>query len=572
MNKVNIFLLKLFLFPKALYQKLGCDVKQLEAILTLKLLMDDRRPNSFQQIRNKNTNEAKVVNNATLWSMFTSLIMGLFFLMFFFSDDAVTNITLFFFAFFVLLALTLISDFTNVLLDVRDNFIILPKPVSDRTFVLAKLLHIVIHIIKLVVPLALPTLIFLVINKGIISSVLLFPFIILSILFTVFFINAFYIFILKITTPEKFKTIITYVQIVFAIAIYGASQILPRSLGKISGNFNVSSIKGIQYLPMYWLAKAWNALCTFNFSTSNFVYLTLSVTVPVVCMWVVIKFFAPSFNQKLSQIAGSGSSSNPTAKSTLKTQQKTAYSSWWAKILTTSKAEKMGFIFTWKMMLRSRDFKVKVYPGIGYMIVIFFVSALRSDNGISTVMAKLHHEPKYALMACLFFIYFSIMMIMTALGGIAMSDKFKAAWIYFITPIYDPGEILAGSIKATIVMFFVPIAVLATTIGIGLIGFAALPNLLLAVINVLLITVLISIVSVHHFPFSSSINKPGFSTVIKSFLTLIAAGLIAVLHYFIMDKTIVVIAVTIASSVATYFLFKVIYNYNWSKILSVYSE
>src|SRR4051812_4577542 len=143
MNLFNKIFLKLALLPSRVYGKLGADVAQLRSIVTIKLVMDDRRPNTLQQTRRQSD---KPVSMATLGTMFISLLMGLLLLISFaVGEDMVTRMTIYFSFFFFMLSATLISDFTSVLIDVRDNYIILPKPVSDRTFVIARLLHIFIH-------------------------------------------------------------------------------------------------------------------------------------------------------------------------------------------------------------------------------------------------------------------------------------------------------------------------------------------------------------------------------------------------------------------------------------------
>ena len=158
MNIFDTFFLRLFLLPAALYHKLGVNVEHLQAILVAKLTMDNRRPAAFQQMRQ--SKEKKELNKATLKTMLGSLFMGLLFLFSFaVGNDLVTRLTLFFSMFIFMLAATLITDFTSVLIDIRDNLIILPKPVSDATFVTARLLHIAIHINKIMLPMGLPALV-----------------------------------------------------------------------------------------------------------------------------------------------------------------------------------------------------------------------------------------------------------------------------------------------------------------------------------------------------------------------------------------------------------------------------
>ena len=130
---INNFFLFLLLLPKSIYEKMGVNTHHLKAILTTKLMMDERRPPSIQQ-RQKKKN-AKPIKWATLGTMIMSALLGLFFIIsFFISNDTVTQFFLFFTFFIFLLASTLITDFTNVLIDIRDNAIILPKPINDKTF------------------------------------------------------------------------------------------------------------------------------------------------------------------------------------------------------------------------------------------------------------------------------------------------------------------------------------------------------------------------------------------------------------------------------------------------------
>jgi len=70
--------------------------------------------------------------------------------------------------------MTLIADFTAVLIDVRDNFIIIPKPINDKTFVLSRLLHIFIHLCKSVIPMCLPALIMLAVQNGFMAGSIFF--------------------------------------------------------------------------------------------------------------------------------------------------------------------------------------------------------------------------------------------------------------------------------------------------------------------------------------------------------------------------------------------------------------
>ena len=571
MNFFNTIFLKLVLLPSGLYKKMGVNVQQLKAILTAKLIMDDRRVSGFQQMRQKA--QKKPVRFATISTMFISVLVGSFFLFSFqFGDNYITRFALYFSFYISFLASLLISDFTSVLIDIRDNYIILPKPVSGQTFVLSRLLHIFIHVCKIILPMMVPAIIYLAINLGAAAVAAYLPMIFMATLFTIFLINAIYILILKLTTPQKFQNIISYIQIAFAIAFYAAYQLMPRLMNQVRfAKFDISSSRPWAFIPSYWFAAGWQQLYHFTQSLPLIGFLALSFIVPVLSLWVVIKYFAPSFNQKLSLITGStGESSNVDQKGTVKKTSASSYSGWLANIFTKRGPEHMGFLFTWKMMQRSRDFKMKVYPSIGYMVVII---GLMLFNMKTVSFSDIMQQTKQGKAAALLVIYFSNLMLISALAQITLSDKFKAAWIFFVTPVKTPGNIISGAIKACIAQFYFPIAALTIIVLTVLAGVRILPNVLFGIANCLLITAVSAYISAKKLPFSAPAairdTAGGFMRAIS---TLFIGSVVGVMHYLLYNITAVIIILTLLSGGAAWFVFDSISRYDWQKVNSTYNE
>jgi len=566
MNIFNKIFLRLVLLPSGLYRKMGVDIPHLKAILNTKLLMDDRRVSGIQQAkRRKNLKPPK---NATIGSMFMTAILGSIFLFSFsIGKDYLTQLTIYFCFYIFTLASVLISDFTSVLIDVRDNLIILPKPVNDKTFVLARLLHIVIHISKLVTPMALPGTIAIGIWEGIRGTI---PFIFIiaaATLFTIFLINAIYLFILKITTPEKFKSIISYFQIFFAIFFYAGYQLVPRLISKtVLKGFSIASFKYAWLTVPYWFAAAWQYLHDLQWNSPLFVYLLLTLFLPMICIWVVIKYFAPSFNQKLSMISGSEGGENAPAKKNGKAIRSTtsAYITKLSGWFTEKGTEHMSFLNTWKMTGRSRDFKMKVYPSIGY-IAVYIVLVCINMGKVS--MGEIRDQDGPGKFLFLSVIYFSSFVLMMAIYQLAYSDKFKAAWIYYITPIQSPGKLLSGALKATIVKFYFPLTALTSVTAIILIGPVIIPNLLLGIFNQMLTVTMISYLVMREIPFSAqpaaNVKGSGF---LRGLLSMIIPALFAVLHFMVYKYLIVVIILCILSMIATWLMMDALKNKSWEKL------
>jgi hypothetical protein len=555
----------MFLLAAPVLQKMNVNMTHLKAILVAKLTMDNRRPAAFQQMRA--SKEKKELNQATLKTMFVSLIMGLFFLFSFaIGNDITTKLTFFFSMFIFMLAATLITDFTSVLIDTRDNLIILPKPVSDATFVTARLIHIAIHINKLLLPMALPSLIALIVIQGPATIIPFILMVLFATMLSIFLVNAVYILILKVTKPSNFQSVISYFQIAFAIVIYGGYQLLPRMMAKMGiDTMTVSEIHNIHFYPPYWFADSCNSLANFTFESRNIYNLLLAFGVPLLSILVVVKYFAPAFTRNLSMITGS---SEEVKTKIVSKNSKTGFSLTWveklAKILTSGSSEYMGFLFTWKMMGRSRDFKMKVYPGFGYLIVLIAMMMLQSK---SPSLADFSEMTERAKTMFIVFLYFGSFIVLSAIGQLPYSEKYKAAWLFAITPVDAPGKLLSGALKSVIVCFYIPFVLLFSIFGIAIIGPAILPNLVLGCFNVLAVSSLIAYVNLRQLPFSvSSQDASKSSNTARNFLTMMVPVLLGVIHWSLFDFTWAVVILAILAIIATWMIMDSIRNLGWAKI------
>ena len=566
---INKFLIGLVLLPSSIYTKMGVNVNHLKAILQVKLMMDDRRPNTFKQT--KQESKKKPVNFATIGTMVVMSLFGLLFIFpFFITSNTTTQFTLYFSMFIFFLAATLISDFTSVLIDVRDNQIILPKPISDKTFLLSRLLHIIIHISKLVIPLNLAGIITIGITKGIAAAFLFFGILPFAVVFTIFLINALYLVILKVTTPEKFKSAITYFQIIFAVLIYGSYQIIPRMIDETTlENFVIPEDGWMIIAPPYWFAAAWSSLYHLKGSWYQIAATSLSFTMPVFSVWLIIKYFAPSFNRKLAMISGSDQAEHNTATSIEGSNlSKTSLMEKLSSVFTKSGAERMGFEFTWMMTGRSRDFKIKTYPFFGYLAVYLVMFFINKKNFSLDSIRSNENSAKILLLIA---IYMIGMLLMQAITNIRVSDKYKAAWIFFTTPIKQPGNVISGATKALIFKFYLPFSLVVSCALIPFLGWTILPNIILGLCNQLCIAFLMVYISVRDLPFSSAeIGKVKGSKFAISMLMLILPFGMAGIHYLIYSFTAVVFILAILAVIAVWLISSSVYNRGWEMIKTAY--
>ena len=496
---INKYIIKFILLFKSLLTKFGVNNYQVANILNTKLKIDDRRPNMYNQYKGKKQKETK---NASLLVMIFLAVMGLFITIFiaFFKQPFLGH-TIYFAMFMIMLAFTLISDFTSVLIDTKDNYIILPRPVNDKTFSVARILHIGIHISKMAFAIAICGILYSFIWEGVISG---FVFIIETLIATVlsiFFVNITYLIVLKITSPQKFKDFISYFQIAFSILIFVAYYVLPKLINKsVLDSIAIENISLIGLVPSFWLASLHQVAIHFKTATlSTNLYAILAIVAPIISLYLVVKILAKGFNQKLAAISSSGSDADNMA-----TEIKPANASLMNKIanwIAKDPLENAGFKISWLLSARYRDFKVKVYPSFAFVPVYFvYFGFIGKKGSIADSWNALLEGNMYILL-----LYLSSFVLTTVLQHISMTDKYKAAWIYFTTPHQQPGKILAGMFKAIIVKYYLPFYALITIFSITFWGIHVLNDVILSFMIGIIYGILVALFQVKGLPFSQPV-------------------------------------------------------------------
>ena len=550
-------LLRLVLLPKGFYESLGIQTDKLKAILTAKLLIDERVPQEIGlSAKKKKPLSGKW---AGILGFLFSMLFGVV-LIFPLVNDVqwILALVLFFSMFIIILAALLIATYTNLLLDTKDNQIILPKPVNDRTFLAARLLHMLIFILNHAIPISIPAMIAMVIIKGwhaLWIILLLLPF---AILFTVFILNLLYLLLLRFTSVNLFKNIITYFQVIIAIVIYGGYQIIPRLLRDAElEKWKLPEDITTLFIPTYWWAAAWESLYPGGEHTLiRWVGTAFAFLVPLIMMAAMVIFLGPIFLQKINALATSASDPvekiNTDKKKGATSQQRHSWYQRLSRLFTRHGAERMAFEFTWLLTARNRDFKLMAYPAFGYFIMFFAFAIFRF--GEKKLNFSFPDKTKLEIMIIIGS-YFLFFFIMTAINASKYSDKKKAAWIYHVPPIQHPGAIISGAVKSIMCKFALPIFVVLGIAGFWLIGWTYIPNFLLTIGMVTTYCFLFAYLSYKHMPFSRNMldKQKGGSFFINLFLgslPLIFGGL----HWLIFKMLPVVILLMLLSFASSWLL------------------
>ena len=206
------FLIKFVRLFKKIFIAAGVDFEQLIAIVTVKLTMDNRRNNaSLMRGKGGESNES---NNRFVMTLLVYALLGLFMSLYVAAIDIpIVSMSIFHGFIMVMLAMTLITDYSSILLDTADNMILLPRPIDSRTLFTARLTHITLYIGQILFAIALAPTVVVGIKYGFIAVVIFLLTAVMSALFALFLTSIIYLIIMRLTSAERLKDIINYLQI-----------------------------------------------------------------------------------------------------------------------------------------------------------------------------------------------------------------------------------------------------------------------------------------------------------------------------------------------------------------------
>jgi hypothetical protein len=476
---------------KWFFRLLKVDYEKFRILLWAKLTVDNRQEKSIAP-RSSN----KKISNSMGMVVFIYAIMGIFAGILLLMMESVFVSMFFVFAIImVMTAVALISDFTAVLLDTTDNIILLPRPIDSRTLLVARITHIVLYMLLITLSLSMATIVIGTMRFGPFFTVSFLISLVLTVLFVVFVSNVFYLLLMKISTESHFRDIILYFQIFMAAFAMGSYQILPRILGMEQvKNFTFSIQWWTYLLPPAWMAAPVEAAVAKEVNSTNLVLSLMGLFIPVISIFIVIRFLAPGFNRAIGRL-GAGSSSQATAGKKLKESRSLPVI--FSKLFAINPIERATFKLTWRISGRDRKFKLKTYPTFGYMMIIIFVLTVFNKGEILQALNSMPLTKKYII-----FLYAGCILIPVAILQQRLSDNYEASWIYYGMPCSRPGLIQRGSLKALIVKFgfslFFPLSIIVLLIW----GFHVLDDILLAFLAMIFTSIVVAFTVRKDLPFS----------------------------------------------------------------------
>lgn len=520
---------------RSLFARLGVDYPAMRRILALKLTLDQRRTTgaaalfpakgssrswSFgtrggADLKPKDTPEEGGGLSRTLffYGLYGAL-SSLFLLMngsYLIQAGVMLSILLF------IMMTAMLSDFSSVLLDVRDKPILHTKPVDPRTLGMAKALHVLIYFAQFALVLGAVPVVVGMVRYGFGFGLLLLLSLLLGGLLVALFTVFVYLLILRLFDGETLKDMINYVQIAMTIFMLVGYQLAVRAMDL--ARFTVGFRPGWWELalPPLWYAAGFEWLLNGQTEPLYVVPALLGLVVPLVGV-AIGYLLMPVFERSLEKLGGA----DPRGRSKPARRLNRAL----ANLVCREPEERAFYVFAASMLAGEREFKLKVYPSLGFSLVIpflfLFSFAASGEGGLAGIDYR-HGIAYLNLYAC-------AIMIPTLVLMIKYSGSFKGSWIYGSAPIRRIEAAFRGTLKALYIRLFLPLFVLESAIFIGLFGFRIFPDLLvMAVVAALLLPLTLRFVE-RDLPFSLPFPSSDQSNGMRTLGAMLLLGLIAGAH------------------------------------------
>jgi len=480
-------MLKLLDRFQGIISRMGVNYETLRRILHVKLLMDSRRVPVILASSKKHKKEQD--KNLFVSSLWMYGLIGIVLTPFVFWSDpeylmpmSILSAILMF-----LIMTSMISDFSSVLLDVRDRSILMTKPIDGRTVGLARSIHAGIYLLLLTGALSASSLVVGLIKHGILFFLIYVIELILMNMLILVSTSMLYLVLLKYWDGEKLKDLINYVQIGLSATLAIGYQFVIRSFDLIDFKLVFTPAWWQILLPPVWYAAPYEWL--FGEGSGWLTVLSLiAVLVPILLITVYFRFI-PSFEQHLEKLAHTEAG---------KGRERGRFDRFVARMVCRTQQEQACFRLSASMLKNEREFKLKVYPTLGLSVLLpylFFFSMIRF-----TSLSEIGNGSSY------YVLHGMLVMIVTVVMMLKFSGKPKAFWLFGSAPLTSMAPLFRGALKAFAVKMFVPLFSINAIVFLLVFGIRILPDILIILLTGLLLIPLTAKAVLRQPPFSQTFS------------------------------------------------------------------
>jgi len=415
----------------------GVNPDQYQLLVASKLTLAGRSQASRRSRRRPESTHP--LRNLFIGYLIVGVLIGLFLMI---PMNAALSAGLLMNSLFIMFFLTMLTSFSTLILDPRDQTIFLTHAVERKTINYARLTVVGVYFAVTIVAMGLPAVIVLAIRLGLLTGVLTALGIVLLGLTTLTLSLFLYLVVLRFFDGERLKNILNVLQIVIIIGMYVVGQ-LPNLLPKTNYSFLTTGLDGafhwyyLVFMPFWFMGPT--MMPSFGLTTLTVTLTALAVLTPVVLL-LIYMHFSTNFETYLAKLDQSS--------------DRARREGWYFKLMRRLFARKQTapfFTLGWQLLGVERDFKLRVYPQVAYALIVpaLLLFSFMREAPWAMVSAFLAYVP-----------YFLIMAAPIAVINLQFSHQPLAMKIFTYVPFPAAGSLARGVVSALYFRLLAPLTLL----------------------------------------------------------------------------------------------------------------
>ncbi len=417
---------------RRLFKLMGADWDQFRILLSVSIRIDFRRHRGLSSTRRK--------ISPFIWSLifYGFISLGL-------AGSLVTKATPFMYSLLILtysmamIVFSVLLEFGNTIVSPNDTDVLAFRPISSRTYFLAKLANLFFYVLLMGTALCLlPSLLGLAVRGTTwIFPVVFYPVAMIANLTAAAFVLLVYTSLLRMMDYERFKDLLAYIQTGFAFLMFFFYQLIPR----MSNDFFRQGIDvtgpWLYAVPPAWYAGSIQAILQLN-SKADFWLTLLAVSGTTLLFIFSFRRISLQYVNKIAYLQA-----KTKVKKELPVPVPVSHRRPWRnrliwKILRHPEAV-AGYSFSLTMLKQDRWVKMTLYPSLGFPLAFLTLGIIQGEiNDPFAPISQSNFSMSYMVV---FFVFF---MIHVLIRGVQYAQEPEAAWIFHVTPNASPGRFYQG--------------------------------------------------------------------------------------------------------------------------------
>jgi len=351
---------------------------------------------------------------------------------------------------FVLVAIQVLLEFTSIIVSPDDYDIIMPHPVSSKTYYVSKLLYLLTHVSILTASFTiLPAIFASIAHKTPLAGLaVILHYWIVNVFAAVFVMNVFTL-ALKTIERRKVENFMAYVQFGLMLMFYFGMNVMPRMMESIIAKIDLGTMPWLKAMPTYWFG-CWVKLLTDGWDTATFGYAMLGVVLLLILGRFAVSYLSLSYSESLSRAIVN-------KKEKRRKELKPIVKKFWLKITTYESRAIFRLIVS--QFKNDMTFRLSMF---GLFPMFFLIALVAVREGY--IMKDPFIDIASANHMLSFLIALPISMLPYLIHyNVQYSKSWRASWVYYATPV-DRLKLILAAKHLMIIMFFIPIGVILSVV------------------------------------------------------------------------------------------------------------